>query len=252
MPDNNVTDLLQSSAISFTGTVERLNASSVAELTAVDDRTGMVLVDRVLHAPPAFAHLAGSQITVQFSAGADPPAVGQRWAFFANGLAYGTGLAVTEVGRLAASEVEPFIASAAAAGAPTAFSDLQRGLHAERLRGHAAGAAAVVVGTVTGLRRAGTRRASEHDPHWWIATLDVHHVEQGNIPAGEVEVLYPNSHDVRWHDKPKPTAGQNGVWILHPTEGAAAELARYQLADADDYQPVQALESLREETGPAS
>ena len=252
MPDNNITDLLQRSAISFTGTVERLAVSNVPELTTVDDHPGLVLVDRVLHSPPAFAHLAGTQVTVQFSADAALPAVGQRFAFFANGLIFGADLAVTEVGRLAASEAEPHIASAAATGAPEPFSDLQGGLKADRLREHAAGAAAVVTGTVASLRRAGPRRASEHDPEWWVATLDVRHVERGQVTPGEIGVLYPNSRDVRWHDKPKPAAGQSGVWILHQTDGAAAELAPYQLADADDYQPLQELENLRAETGPAS
>jgi hypothetical protein len=251
-PDNNVTDLLRRSAISFTGTVERLGASSVPELTTVDDHTAIVLVERVLHAPPSFTHLAGTQITVQLEAGTDPPPVGQRLAFFANGLAFGAGLAVTEVGRLPVSEVEPYIESADAANAPAPFSDLQRGLKAEQLREHAAGAAAVVVGTVVNLRRAGRRRVSEHDPDYWIATLNVRQVEQGDVSPGEIEVVYPNSRDVRWHDKPKPAAGQNGVWILHPTEGATAELGQYQLADADDYQPVQSLDSLRTDAEPTS
>jgi hypothetical protein len=252
MPDDDITGLLQRSAISFTGTIERLGASSVPELSTVDDHTAIVLVDRVLHGPPAFAHLAGTRVTVQLAPEVAPPTVGQRMAFFANGLAFGGGLAVTEVGRLPASEVEPYIARAVAAGAPAPFSDLQTQVKAGQLREHAAGAAAVVVGTVAGLRRAGPGRASEHDPEWWIATLDVHHVEQGDVSPGEIEVLYPNSHDVRWHDKPKPVAGQSGVWILHQSEGAAAELAPYQLADADDYQPVQSLDSLRADTEPTS
>jgi hypothetical protein len=252
MPDDNITELLQRSAISFTGTIERLGASSVPELPTVDDHTAIVLVDRVLHGPSAFAHLVGTRVTVQLAEDVDPPTVGQRLAFFANGLAFGSGLAVTEVGRLPASEVEPYIERAVATGAPAPFSDLQSGLKAEQLREHAAGAAAVVVGTVTSLRRAAAGRVSEHDPEWWVATLEVHHVERGDVAPGEIEVLYASSHDVRWHDKPKPAAGQDGVWILHPTEGAAAELARYQLADADDYQPVQGLDNLRAGAGSAS
>ena len=251
-PDNNVTDLLRRSAISVTGTVERLGASTVPELPTVDDHTAIVLVDRVLHAPPTFAHLAGTRVTVQLQPGTDPPTVGQRLAFFANGLAFGGGLALSEVGRLPVSEVEPYVERAEAASAPAPFSDLEQGLKAERLREHAAGAAAVVVGTVVNLRRAGPVRISEHDPEWWIATLDVAHVEQGDVSPGEIEVVYPNSRDVRWHDKPKPAPGQHGVWILHPAEGSAAELAPYQLADADDYQPVQGLDSLRAEGGTAS
>jgi hypothetical protein len=254
MPDNNnITELLRNSAISFTGTIEHLGASSVSELAAVNDHTAIVLVDRVLHSPPAFDKLAGTRVTVQLAPDAGLPAAGQRLAFFANGLVFGAGLAVTEVGRLPASEVEPYVQSAAVANAPAPLSGLHREQQAGQLREHASGAAAVVVGRVTGLRPAAVaRRASEHYPDWWLATLDVNHVEQGEIAPGEVEVLYPNSRDVRWYDTPKPAAGQDGVWILHPTGGATAELARFQLADADDFQPVEALDSLRAGSGPNS
>jgi hypothetical protein len=252
MPDDNITELLGRSAISFTGTVENLGSSTVPELHTVDDHTAVVRVDHVLHSPPAFAHLAGSQVTVQLEAGTARPAVGDQLAFFGNGLAFGSGLAVTEVGRLPADEVEPHIASAAAMNAPAPFSDLQRELKAARLREHAGGASAVVVGSVANLRRVGGGRMTEHDPDWWVATLDVHHVEQGEVPGNEVEVLFANSHDVRWRDKPKPAPGQHGVWILHSTEGEAVGLAPYQLADADDYQPMQGLDSLRAGGGPTT
>jgi hypothetical protein len=246
MPDSNVTDLLQRSSISFIGTVESLGASSVPEFTAVDDHTAIVRVDRVLHSPAAFAHLGGAQVTVQLAAGTPVPGPGEQLAFFANSLTFGSGLAVSEVGRVPVSEVEPFVARAAATtSAPAPFADLQRTLKAQQLREHAADAAAVVVGTVAGLRRGVTGPVSEHNPHLWVATIDVNHVEQGEVTPGEIDVVYPNSSDVRWHDKPKPVAGQSGVWILHPTEGAAAELAPYQLEDAHDYQPVQNLDSLR-------
>jgi hypothetical protein len=252
MPDSNVTDLLQRSTISFIGTVESLGASNVPELTAVDDHTVIVRVDRVLHSPPAFAQLAGTQVTVQLAPGTPVPASGEQLAFFANSLIFGSGLAVSEVGRVPVSEVDPIVAHAAAARAPAPFANLQRTLKAQQLREHAADAAAVVVGTVSGLRQGVTGPVTEHNPHMWVATINVNHVEQGQVTPGEIDVAYPNSRDVRWHDKPKPAPGQSGVWILHPSEGAAAELAPYQLEDANDYQPMQNLDSLRTDGGPTS
>ncbi len=113
MPDDPITALVRQSSISFTGTVEQLGASLLGSVPA-NDRTGIVLVDHVLHAPPTFAQLAGSRVTVQFAAGTDPPAPGQRVALFTNGLAFGDTIAVSEVGRLPVSEVEPRVASLAA------------------------------------------------------------------------------------------------------------------------------------------
>jgi hypothetical protein len=243
MAEDAITTLLRQSAISFTGTVERLGASSVADLP-VDSRTGLVHVDQVLHAPDAFAKLAGSTVTVQFASDAEPPAPDERLALFTNATAFGQNLAVAEVGRLPATAVEQRVALAAGAGqAPLA--DLQTRIEADQLREHADGAEAVVVGRVLGLAKAGQPTYSEHDPDYWRATMEVQHVERGNVPAGPLNVLYANSQDVRWRHAPKPRAGQDGMWILHATDGALRELAPFQLVHPEDYRPLQHLEALR-------
>jgi hypothetical protein len=244
MPDDPITALVRQSAISFTGTVEQLGAATLDNVP-VDDRTGTVLVDHVLHAPPAFAHLAGSRVTVQFAPGTDPPAPGQRVALFTNGLAFGDTIAVTEVGRLPASDLDSRLISAAANPTVPPLADIESQLAGEQLRSHAASAQAVVVGRVSSLEKAGPPTVSEHDPDWWRATIDVQHVEQGDVSGGQVTVAFPNSNDVRWHTTPKPVAGQTGVWLLHASEGAAQPIAPFMLADSEDFKPLQQLDTLR-------
>ena len=244
MPDGDIADLVRQSAISFTGTITRLGDTTVAAMPA-DDRTAVAVVDQVLHAPVAFRNLSGSTVTLKLQPGADIPPVGERMAFFANPVIFARTLGLAEVGRLPASEVEPHITAAAAAGAAVPFAAIQDQLETERLRAHAAGADAIVVGQVLGLAKAGEPAHAEHDPDWWVATLDVRQVEKGDVAAGPVRVLYANSSDVRWYDKPKPAAGQRGVWLLHATSGPLRELAPFQLADADDHQQLQELDRIR-------
>jgi len=244
--EKTIKKLLQEAAFSFVGTVEHLGASTMTGL-AVDDRTAVVRVDHVLHAPSAFAQLDGHRVTVQLLRNMDPPAVGQAAAFFAQGLAFGESVAVSEVGRLPVEEVEPFATAALQAGARAgAFNDIRKGMEQDRLRAHAAESDAIVVGRIVKVEKAVASTGSEHDPDWWRATIDVHHVERGSVPTGEVQVLYANSMDVRWCKVPKPRASQEGVWMLHATQGNLRSAAPYQLVHTEDFQPVEELESLRQ------
>jgi hypothetical protein len=237
--------LLGEAAFSFVGTVERLGATTMEDVP-VDERTAVVRVDQVLQAPDAFAQLGGMSVTVQLLPDTEPPEVGSTFVFFANGLVFGTGIALTEIGRRPVEEMEPHIAAADAAGAPSASETLQRQVAAARLRTHADSADAIVLGRVVGLERASGSPVREHDPDWWRATLHVTHVERGDVQDdSEIKVIYANSLDVRWREAPKPKASQNGLWILHATEGELAQLAPFEIVDSEDLQPVQNLELLR-------
>jgi len=244
MPDDEISRLLRQAPLSFVGTLEHLGAATMTGLP-VDDRTAVVRVDYVLHSPKSFSTLQGQRLTVQLAADKEPPAVGEAIAIFAEGLAYGDTLAVTEVGRLPVDAVEPRVTRALEAGEPSAFFALQREIEIERLREHADGADAIVVGRVVELKKAVQSGYSEHDPDWWQATLDVRHVERGAVEPGLITVLYANSLDVAWRSAPKPKASQEGLWILHATEGELGKVARFQIVHPEDYQPVQSLDALR-------
>ncbi|HZA10090.1 hypothetical protein [Mycobacterium sp.] len=238
--------LVGQAAFSFVGTVERLGAATMEDLP-VDERTAVVRVDQVLQAPDAFAQLAGMSVTVQLLPDTEPPEVGSTFVFFANGLVFGAGIALTEIGRLPVEEMEPHIAMAAAAGGAAPLETLQRQVTAARLRAQADSADAIVLARVVGLERASGSPLREHDPDWWRATLHVIHVERGDVQEdSEVKVLYANSLDVRWREAPKPKASQNGLWFLHATEGELAELAPFEIVNSEDLQPVQNLELLHE------
>jgi hypothetical protein len=250
MADEAIRQLLEKSSFSFIGTVEQVGAATMTNLP-VDARTAVVNVDHVLDAPPAFGQMEGHRVTVQLAPNVDPPSAGQALAFFTQGLAFGDSLAVAEIGRLPVEDVEPHATAAMQAGLKAgAFAGIRGNMRRDALRAHATGSNAVVVGRVIKIEKSVASSGSEHDPDWWRATIDVRHVERGNIPTGPVEVLYPNSMDVRWHGVPKPKASSEGVWILHATEGALRDAAPFQLVDEDDYQPVDQLDAIRGEVKP--
>ncbi len=240
MSDDEVRKLLREAPFSFLGTVERVGAATTGDVP-IDNRTAIVQVDQVLHAPDAFSQLAGTRITVQL---AEDAKEGQEYTFFADGLSYGSSLAVGEVARLSAAQTRPLLARADAVGAAP-FADLQAGIDADNLREHAKEATAIVVGRVTALSKAGPAGFSEHDPDIWKATIEVTHAEKGRIKAGtEIEVLYANSLDVQWHQVPKPKAGQEALFLLHAPDKENRSLGKYQLLDPEDLRPAQQLDVL--------
>ena len=246
MADEAIKKLLEESSFSFIGTVEQFGAATMSNLP-VDDHTAVVHVDHVLHAPPAFVSLEGNRVTLQLSRDVAPPAVGQALAFFAQGLAFGESIALSEVGRLPVEDVEPHASSALLGGVKAgAFESIRNDMRREKLRIHAAASEAVVVGRVIKIEKAIASTGSEHDPDWWRTTIEVRHVERGKVAPGRVEVLYPNSFDVRWHSVPKPKAGTDGVWLLHATQGALRDAAPFEIVHPEDYQPLDQLDAIRE------
>ena len=231
------------------GTVEHLGAATMTDVP-IDDRTAVVRVDQVLHAPAAFATLAGHRITLQLAADKAPVSTGETLAFFAEGLAFGESIAVTEVGRLALEALQPRLTEALETGqAGDPLAELQQRAEQDRLREHAEVADAIVIGRVIKLEKALPGGYSEHDPDWWQATLDVNHVERGDVEPGPLVILYANSLDVDWRVSPKPRASQHGLWILHATEGDLADAARFAIVHPEDFQPLQSLDALREGRG---
>ncbi|MBV9547108.1 MAG: hypothetical protein JOY61_22290 [Chloroflexi bacterium] len=238
--DDVLSDLLGKAGISFVGTVERIGAATLSDVP-VNNRTAVVRVDRVLDAPPSLSHLAHDEVTVLLASDAAP---GQQFAFFTDAAVLGKTLAVTEVGRLPASEVAPHVAQARTSTVQP-LDPIRRKMDASELRAHAGAAEVVVVGRIIRLEQVGEERYSEHAPHYWRATLQVQHVEKGNV-SGEVSFIYPASRDVQWVGAPKPEARQQGLWILHATTGSESSLAPFKLLHADDFRPVQHLDTLRE------
>src|SRR5215831_19439286 len=77
----------------FKGTVKKIRAAGIKTIKP-DEHTAIVHVDQVLEAPPAFRHLAGSDITVKLAATA---ANKQALLFHAVGWIFGDSIAVRAV-----------------------------------------------------------------------------------------------------------------------------------------------------------
>jgi hypothetical protein len=248
MAPASVKELLAESNLAFTGSVEEAKATRVPDLP-VDDRTVVVRVGEVLHAPPAVDLQPGSTVTVQLAEDLPPLSAGEEATFFANGLAYGDELAVAEVGRTSAEDAAPTARLAGLDEGVTPVRAAAAELAEDEVVEHAREADAAVRAQVVALTmvpRPGP--PLEHDPQWWIATLRTDVVAKGDIAEGEdVAVLYANSLDVRVRHRPKPKAGQGGLWLLHRTaDPALAEQAPYELLDPLDLQDSILLDVLRE------
>lgn len=222
MPDGpeDVLGLVRRTPLSFLGTVTRVGDTRLAEVPA-GERTAVVKVDTVLHAPDAFTRLGGSEVTIQLSDDLDLPAVGEAAAFFTDGMAYGEGLAVREVGRLPADAVAPNVSRVARTADAMPFSALERDIGDEGLVTHADEADAVVIAVVVGLEQAGSGRTpderfSEHAPDWWRAQLDVSHVEQGSLLPGGSRCSIPTAGTSTGTRRPSHSPRRRGCGCCTP------------------------------------
>ena len=250
MADAEILELLRNSQFVFEGTVTALGRSTVADVPA-DANTAVVNVDRVLHSPAALAKVGGSEVTVQLLAGSAPLEVGQSSVLFTTAVAFGTGIAVAEVGRSTSEAVGGMSMAAgsrsvlpgARSGRSHPVLDAAHELADETLNAHFDEVAAVITGTVVSLAKVGPNPTSEHDPDWWKATIKVDSCSKGDL-KGRIPVLYPNSTDAVWAWVPKPHAGQSGLWFLHASPADQEGLASYSLLDADDYKAADHAERL--------
>jgi hypothetical protein len=237
--------LAQKSAFIFMGTVTQLQAASMPGVP-VSDHTIVVRVDETLSAAPKLDNFTGKDVTVYLTKPGSAE-VGQTLVFFTNGWLYGKGLAVQEVGRLEAKEnrVE-------GVGGPkelrSALADLRQKEADRALVARMARAPLVISGKVLSIQPApGVRRhASEHDPDWWEATIEVNSAHKGTAPGNQVTVKYPNSKDELWIDSPKFQVGEEGTWILqmNQTEKGTQRMRieGYTALNPLDFQPKDRME----------
>lgn len=252
MAKRSLKDLVASSSLAFEGTVQTVGESTVPGVPP-DERTVIVRVDGILQAAPEVDVGPGSQVTVQLADDLPKLKAGEQATFFVNPAVYGEGLVVGEVGRMR-EEPEPAggarlaTAEEPASGVEQALAELAQ----EAVLDHAREADVIVRARVTRLEEAQTPGLPrEHDPHWWIATLEADLVAKGDAPGlgeggGTVTAVYANSIDFQWRQWPKPKAGQGGLWLLHRSDDDLVQLAPFQLIHPEDLQPSVQLDALRE------
>jgi hypothetical protein len=223
----------------FQGQVEQVGASTASGFPASSE-TAVVSVTNILKSSNSLAGYGGQRVTVQLQ----PPVTlqaGQHAVFFTEGVHFGDGLVVREIGIVPAGEptMEAQMNSAAQAVADTGMK--------QRL----AQAALVVTGTASESARfasagAGGGGISEHDPDWFSVTITVETIEKGAATPGQtVQVLFPNSKDIMWYRSPKIRAGDHGVWLLQNRDRSGNSVPGLAVIDALDFRPIGDLEGVR-------
>jgi hypothetical protein len=241
MPSSSSPDALaQEARFVFKGTVQKLKAATMGGIP-VDDRTAVVRVDEVIHAPEVLSHYAGQDITVML-AGKKKFKKGQQAVFYANGLVFGESVAVQALDH---HDVGKTPAAMAVAG-----GDPVKNLAVRDIQARLTSADVILSGRVTSVRvpsdtvaakSAGlaahtvTGPISEHDPVWRIGEIQVDQVHQGAHKGKTAEVRFPNSQDVMWHDAPKFHPGQEGFFILHKSEKVKVAAKSAPTKDAGEY-----------------
>jgi hypothetical protein len=232
-----VHDLTHQSGFVFEGEVERLGASTSAGFPASKE-TAIVRVTRIFRSPGSLAGYAGHSITVALQT-PENVTVGQSAVFFTHGVHYGQGLVVRELGSLPAEA--------------TMDSQVNSAMQADRdneLTGRLAQAESVITGTASAPKRLagaapGTRRVSEHDPDWWVSTINVETAEKGAHPGPTKDIVFSNSTDIAWYNSPKVKAGDRGIWLLHNRDHRGKAVPGPAVVHPLDFQPMGELEHVR-------
>lgn len=209
-----IKELAAKSQMVLRGTVKLMNSTTVA----ADDTSNLAVIrlDELVSGPPLMKAYVGKDITVRLVS--KDVKEGEQRVFFANSWMFGDSIGVAEVGSYRPGP-------APAAGQQSLAQSVNEGRAAaadQQLRARLDRAALVVVGKVAAVRTTPRTRLSEHDPQWSEADIDVGEVLKGTA-QGRVTIAYPASTDVMWFKTPKPTQGQEGVFLLNGgVQGVAA------------------------------
>ena len=245
-------ELIERSTFVFDGTVRRVGAVTTSRIEPTPEMV-VVHVTKILKGPSVLAGFRGREITVQLHEH-EKVHEGLRAVFFANGLHFGDGLAVREVGRLEGDE----------AGVEKQVHEAMERASDEQLLGRLRSAELVVSGEAVATHRhepeGRTRqRLSEHDPDWWECVIRVESVEKGKLKPAEkggkgekgkgatreVVTLFAKSRDVAWYGAPKFEKGAKGIWLMQRIEVRGERVEGLVTAHALDFQPLSQLERIR-------
>jgi hypothetical protein len=235
-------ELTRQAGFIFEGAVRRTGAVTSSSFEATP-ATAVVQVEKVLKGPEVLAPFAGREITVVL-AEHERVTAGTRAVFFTQGLHYGEGLVVREVGRheAAAAEVEGAVREAMEHAIDEEILDRMR-----RAR-------LIVAGAVTHVAPSEHRArvGTEHDPDWWECTIEVESVLKGKLEAEKgkkgkehVKAFFAHSQDVMWYRSPKFEVGDAGVFFLHEADFRGRPTPGPATINPLDFQPLSALEHIR-------
>lgn len=237
MPDNAepMARLVEVASIIVRAVVSQLHASNEPTVSP-SERSVIAQVETVFRAGPALQKLAGQAVTIELAAPERPLRTGERAIFFTNGLVYGSHVVLREVAhREANAENEREVVREIEA------------LPAQHLKRRLDTAEIVAVGRIEHVRPSGINEpASFHSPKWMSAELHVREALKGSRREERLAILFPSARDVLWATAPRFQDNQEGILLLH--RGVAkwgAPLDALTALDAADFQPIDALQSVR-------
>jgi hypothetical protein len=170
---------------------------------------------------------------------------GQSAFFFTHGTHYGEGLVVSELGNMPPEPaMESQVNTATQAAADSEMT--QRLAQADLVISGAASAPRRYVAPEAAAPGApGLRRRSEHDPDWWVSTVNVDTVEKGVHTGPTKEIMFPNSMDIAWFNAPKVKEGDRGVWLLQKRDQFGRGVPDHAVIHPLDFQPAEQTERIR-------
>lgn len=203
--------LARGSSFVFVGTIEKLRASTLS--IPEESGTAVVRVDRIIDATPDLRSLGGKEVTMRLLRPGDARIETTR-IFFTEPYAFGRTVGLTENGSAPPGEVENVERDMA-----EARQRIRDAALADRLRT----AQRVVVARVVGIspapefERNREAEASEHNPEWHVARLDVSQTLKGEH-SEQATVRFAASRDVMWFGTPKLEVGQEAIFLLEPNQ----------------------------------
>jgi hypothetical protein len=243
-----VHDLAADAGFVFEAVIQNFGEITTAGYTT-SRPTAVVRITKIIKSTPALAKYEGQQVTVELQ---DPVslAAGQSAVFFTEGVHYGEGVVVREVGNVPPQpELPSLVASAVQARGDNALT--QRIAQAVLIISGVASAPAPYPGVVTTAAAGvapsavGFRPISEHDPMWWQAIVKVDSVEKGTHTGATKTILFPSSMDIAWYQVPKVKEGDRGVWLLHNRDVRGRSVPAHAIVHPLDFHPMEARERVR-------
>lgn len=203
-----VKKLIPDARFIFAGVIVQEGASGLSSVPA-SATTAIVRVERIHLAATDLQNQLGQQVTVLDTATRGAENDGPRRVFFTNPILFGETVGVRQIAQLSEprdlDSLEKWMAQ------------LSEDANTQSLREHLASADAVVHGRVKSSHRVSqttAETASEHDPDWWAAEVEVIKALKGEHKKN-VQIRFPKSQDIRWYRVPKPHDGQVAIFILH-------------------------------------
>jgi len=235
-----VNELAAEAGFVFEAVIQNLGESTAAGFTA-SGPTAVVRITKILKSTPTLAGYQGQRVTVELQAPVSL-AAGQSAVFFTEGVHYGDGLVVRELGNVPPQPEMPSLIV-------NAVQDKERGALTQRLTQ----ADLIISGVASELApypgadpsAGGFRPISEHDPMWWQATVKVESVEKGTHIGATKTILFASSRDIAWYQAPKVKEGDRGVWLLHNRDAQGKPAPAQAIVHPLDFQPMEELERLR-------